>query len=370
MFYYCKMLKDFLRWCFLLTTIEFVLASNPCNQRVYSSGIVCVCNATYTDTIEEVGSLLSGQYVSYLSTKDGLRMRKTSGEFTSSKSTMDSGNTKFTFNPSMTFQKMIGFGGAITDSAAISILSLSESAQNNLLSSYFSKSGSKYNILRVPIAGTDFSTHPYTYDDKGEDHSGLTNFNLKLEDYILKIPIIKQIKEISVQELKLFGSAWSAPVYMKTNKNITGFGFLEKKYYSDWADYHIKFLKAYKDNGILFWALTSGNEPGNAFYPQLINFNSMGWTPWTQKEWIGYHLGPKLEQSGFHDVLLIGLDDIIIYLPLWMELIFEDENAKKYIDGIGVHWYFDTKSSISKLQDTHDEFPDKFLLYTESSEGK
>ena len=40
------------------------------------------------------------------------------------------------------------------------------------------------------------------------------------------------------------------------------------------------------------------------------------------------------------------------------------------IDGITVHWYDDDKIPPTVLSETHQLFPNKFLLYTEACEGK
>jgi glucosylceramidase len=52
--------------------------------------------------------------------------------------------------------------------------------------SYFSTDGIELNFGRVPIAGCDFSTHTYTYDDVPGD-TNLTHFNLTLEDFYYKV---------------------------------------------------------------------------------------------------------------------------------------------------------------------------------------
>lgn len=59
-------------------------------------------------------------------------------------------------------------------------------------SSYFSDEGIEYNMLRLPIASTDFSTRIYSYDDYRND-TDLDNFKLAKEDYEYKV-IIKIIK--------------------------------------------------------------------------------------------------------------------------------------------------------------------------------
>lgn len=59
--------------------------------------------------------------------------------------------------------------------------------KNLNLSSYFSKNGLEYNMIRVPIGGTDFSTHPYAYDEFPLDDAKLTNFSLSSEDHLYKV---------------------------------------------------------------------------------------------------------------------------------------------------------------------------------------
>ena len=75
--------------------------------------------------------------------------------------------------------------------------------------------------------------------------------------------------------LKLFASPWSAPAWMKSNKALTGQGYLLPEYYQAWANYFIKFLKEYEARGIVFWGLTTQNEPtnGNGLNNHI---NSMG----------------------------------------------------------------------------------------------
>lgn len=113
----------------------------------------------------------------------------------------------FTISATGSYQEIIGFGGAFTDAAVINILSLSEGAQENLLESYFSTHGSEYSLGRVPIAGCDFSTHVYSYDDFPGDFE-LAKFSLTVEDLEMKIPVIKRASAMAEEPLKIYGSVW------------------------------------------------------------------------------------------------------------------------------------------------------------------
>lgn len=122
---------------------------------------------------------------------------------------------RITLNPSQKYQRIKGFGGAMTDAAAINILSLSSGAQDQLLRQYFSTDGEsnrdwargnenglsflssewctslcstgiEYRFVRVPVASCDFSTRLYTYADTPEDYD-LQNFTLAEEDIHMKV---------------------------------------------------------------------------------------------------------------------------------------------------------------------------------------
>jgi len=125
----------------------------------------------------------------------------------------------------------------------------------------------------VPIAGTDFSTYTYSYDDFPGDIT-LSNFSLTTEDTVYKvqlniflkiklrvnnnkdkvqIPYINMAKSVAgAKAIRLFASPWSAPAWMKSNNAFSGQGFLLQEYYQVWADYfvrlpyeYIKLLKCY-----------------------------------------------------------------------------------------------------------------------------
>ena len=81
---------------------------------------------------------------------------------------------------------MIGFGGAFTDSTGLNIDKLSPESQESLIRSYFAPEGIRYDTCRIPIAGSDFSTRPYSYDDVPGDTT-LTFFNLTMEDFRYKV---------------------------------------------------------------------------------------------------------------------------------------------------------------------------------------
>ena len=91
-----------------------------------------------------------------------------------------------------------------------------------MYSSYFGSDGIKYNLGRVPIAGTDFSIRGYSYDDVDGDID-LKHFNLAEEDINHKIPLMKQALKLN-PSLRFLAASWTAPPWMKSSKKFIGFG--------------------------------------------------------------------------------------------------------------------------------------------------
>ncbi|XP_068226099.1 lysosomal acid glucosylceramidase-like [Palaemon carinicauda] len=340
----------------------------PCVPRTFDqNSFVCVCNATYCDTLPRLSLPIEGKFALYTSDLSSKRFFKSVHDFnTEGVGVTASEVVNFTLG-STTYQTMLGWGGAFTDAATLNILTLSPEAQDVLLRSYFSESGIEYNLGRINMGGCDFSWRGYTCDDVEGDIT-LEHFELQPEDLEYKIPIIKRAAAMTEKGLNIFASPWSAPAWMKTNNDYIGFGQLLKEMYQPWANYFIKFLDGYAANGVKIWGLTAENEPAAGYIP-FYPFNCMGFTAKEQLEWITKYLGPTLEAHGYGDVILMTLDDNRVFLPEWAETVLNDATAAQYVDGIAVHWYVDKLMSPDRLTNTHDKFPNHFIFATEACEG-
>ncbi|XP_029435319.1 lysosomal acid glucosylceramidase isoform X2 [Rhinatrema bivittatum] len=275
-------------------------------------------------------------------------------------------------NTAKKYQRMKGFGGAVTDAAALNILALSTDTQQHLLKSYFSEKGIEYNVLRVPMASCDFSTHAYTYDDTPGDFE-LKNFSLQMEDTRLKIPIIQRAMAMTKKPIFLFASPWTSPSWLKTNESPIGKGTLKgepgDKYHKAWANYFVRFLDEYARYNLTFWAVTAQNEPSAGMLSKYP-FQCLGFTAEHQRDFIALDLGPALESSQHSHVQLLILDDQRLLLPYWAKVVLSDLRAARHIHGIGVHWYFDSFApSDVTLGTTHRLYPDYYLFATEACTG-
>ncbi|NP_001039886.1 glucosylceramidase [Bos indicus x Bos taurus] len=354
----------------LLHTVSWVSGARPCSPKSFGySSVVCVCNGTYCDSLDPLTLPDPGTFSRFESTRSGRRMELSLGTIQANRTGT---GLLLTLQPDQKFQKVKGFGGAMTDAAALNILALSPAARNLLLKSYFSEEGIEYNIIRVPMASCDFSIRTYTYDDSPDDFQ-LLNFSLPEEDVKLKIPLIHQALELANRSVSLFASPWTSPTWLKTNGAVNGKGTLKGQagdlYHKTWARYFVKFLDAYAEHKLRFWAVTAENEPTAGLltgYP----FQCLGFTPEHQRDFIARDLGPILANSTHRDVRLLMLDDQRLLLPRWAQVVLADPEAAKYVHGIAVHWYLDFLAPAkATLGETHRLFPNTMLFASEACVG-
>ena len=160
-----------------------------------------------------------------------------------------------TINTTSKFQEFIGFGGAFTESAGYALSTINNDIYNNILDDYFSKEGLNYNFGRLPIASNDFSLKSYSYSYKKD----LSDFSIE-QDTKYIIPTIKSALKRN-KNMKFISSPWSPPAFMKSNKMLILGGKLRKKYMQTWADYLVKYVTKYKEQGINIDYMTIQNEP-------------------------------------------------------------------------------------------------------------
>jgi glucosylceramidase len=263
------------------------------------------------------------------------------------------------------FQSIDGFGYSLTGGSAYLLHEkLNASKRNELLQEVFSPNGVGIGVsyLRVSIGASDLDDHVFSYNDlpSGQTDASLTKFSLE-EDKKHLIPVLKEIIAIS-PEIKIMGSPWSAPPWMKTNNSTKG-GSLKPEYYEAYALYFVKYIQGMTNEGINIDAITIQNEPENP-----NNNPSMVMTAEEQSVFIKKYLGPAFEKAGIKTRIVIF--DHNCDHPNYPIDIMNDPDAKKYIDGTAFHLYLGEIEALSAVQKVH---PDKNLYFTEqwtSSEGK
>src|SRR6185437_10870129 len=127
-------------------------------------------------------------------------------------------------DPTLTYQVMQGFGGAITDSSATVLYRLSPAARAATMRSLFDPAtGDGLDYLRQPIGASDFvATADYTYDDlpAGQTDYDQSHFSIK-HDQAQILPLLRQAKALN-PHLQIIASPWSPPAWMKTSGSLIG----------------------------------------------------------------------------------------------------------------------------------------------------
>lgn len=261
--------------------------------------------------------------------------------------------------PDQKYQEIIGFGGSFTESSAYLLNQLGKENRKLIIDAYFGEQGAKYSLTRTHINSCDFSVSNYSYAPVADDMT-LENFSID-EDRDDIIPMIKEAMAVSKDGFKILSSPWTAPPWMKDNKQWTG-GKLLPKYNDTWALFFSKYITAYKKEGIDIWGLTVENEPlGNN-----SNWESMHYSPEEMVEFVSKHMGPKLEADG-HDVKILGYDQNRDELGEWADIMYKDEESSKYFDGMAIHWYASTYDVMPEsLQHCYKKAPNKLMIQSEA----
>ncbi|MDH6514025.1 glucosylceramidase [Streptomyces sp. SAI-135] len=184
-------------------------------------------------------------------------------------------------------QRYTGAGASVTGASARLIQGLPQDRRSELMRSLFSTSGDGIGLsyLRQPLGSSDFdaTNDPHSY----EDTRGQFSIDRDRQEII---PVIKQALGVN-PSIRLMGTPWSPPAWMKTNNSLNG-GSLKPENYGDFADYLVKTIKAYGQEGITLTDLTVQNEPENP-----TSYPSMSMTSAQQADFIKV-LDPRLTAAG------------------------------------------------------------------------
>lgn len=259
-----------------------------------------------------------------------------------------------------TYQSIDGFGYTLTGGSAMLLQKMDASARAALLNELFSTQGAGIGVsyLRVSIGASDLDETVFSYDDlpAGQTDSTLANFSLD-PDRTYLIPTLKQILAIN-PTIKILGSPWSPPTWMKSNQSSKG-GILLPAFYSTYAQYFVKYIQGMRAEGILIDAITIQNEPlhpGNN--PSLLMLAT------EQATFIKDHLGPAFRQAKIDTKIL--LYDHNADRPDYPLTILNDPEARQYVDGSAFHLY---AGPITALSEVHKAYPDKNIYFTEQWVG-
>jgi len=262
-------------------------------------------------------------------------------------------NKTIVVDSTQTYQKIDGFGFALTGGSATLINGLSATNKTSLLKELFATDSTNIGVsyLRISIGASDLSDHAFSYDEVAGDLT-LQNFSINEEMKDL-IPVLKQIVQLN-PAIKIIATPWSAPAWMKTNGSFSG-GSLKAECYDVYARYFVKYIQAMQAEGIPIEAVTPQNEPLNA-----NNNPAMVMQANEQNNFIKNYLAPQFKANNIKAKIIVY--DHNLDVPEYAEQILSDGETYNLVDGSAFHLY---SGNINTMSTIHNKYPDKNLYFTE-----
>lgn len=251
---------------------------------------------------------------------------------------------------SRTYQTHMGFGGAFTESAALTFAEATKLQQNEIMDAYYSTKGHNYNLGRTVIHSSDFSEETRFYINN-EDRD-LKNFDISEDDKFI-IPMIHEAQKRN-ENIWFMSSVWSPLPFMKSNQDTYYGGRLLEEYDELFAQYFIAYFKEMDKRGINIKATSIQNEPEAIQVWESCEYSAKD----------EMRFAKKLSNA-------IHKENLDVKLIIWdhnRDKVFErsHEILKEISDkiwGVGYHWYVSEDSE--NLTMVHDVYPDKHILFTE-----
>jgi glucosylceramidase len=247
-------------------------------------------------------------------------------------SIIESSSVEVSVYPKVGRQTIDGFGGAFNEQGWQALSVLDEDKRREVMRSLFdTKEGLGLTICRVPIGASDYALDRYTLNEEAGDVE-MKHFSIERDRRHL-IPYIKEA--ISIQpKLRLWGSAWTPPTWMKDNKSFDSGNFLDDpEIYRAYALYLLKFIRAYQEEGLPVEAVAVQNEPGT-----LTHYPSCDWTATQFLTFIRDYLGPLFRKEGLVDAIMLGTFNQPNLIGHALTVL-TDTQARLYVSRLGLQWY-------------------------------
>lgn len=265
-----------------------------------------------------------------------------------------------TIDETQSYQEIDGFGASFTDSSAYLIHQILDKEQRmELMEKLFShEKGIGLSVLRNPMGSSDYARKMYSYNDiaAGETDFPLEQFTVAhdLDDII---PLLQEALAIN-PAIKLMASPWSSPAWMKTSGSMIG-GELKEECFEVYADYFVKYIQAYREQGLPIYAVTPQNEP--LYVPE--HYPGMLMLPDRQANFIKNYLKPNFIKYELDTKILCY--DHNWDRPDYPLAVIDDVGDA--VDGVAWHWY--GGKPVAQHQ-VHMAYPDKEVHFTEGSGGE
>ncbi len=252
--------------------------------------------------------------------------------------------------PEATYQRLYGFGGAITEAAGYVYSQMTSENKKKFIDAYYGKDGLGYNFGRCSIDSCDFGLGNYCSRESEDSPLDLT----RDKKYI--IPLLNDIyKE---KAIPLLMAPWSPPAFMKTTGERNNGGKLKQEYYGAWAKHISEYLLAYKAMGFDIFSVNTQNEPH-----AVQTWDSCVYRVDDERIFLEDYLYPELISHGLSDVKRIIWDHNRDGAYERVRDIIAKLKDKSIVDGVGYHWY--SGDHFGSLKLIGEKYPDLLSIFTE-----
>lgn len=265
-------------------------------------------------------------------------------------------NDAVNLHPDFTYQTFGGFGGALTEAAALTYAQMPAPLQKELLEAYYGKEGLGYTLARMSVDSCDFGLGNYSAMTRDGDVWG-SGFSLARDEKAI-LPLYQDASETLGRPLEGMLSPWSPPAFMKTNGGKNHGGKLKPEYYEKWAQYLCRYLKEYRERGVDVKRLSVQNEPA-----ATQTWDSCLYDAQEEKRFLRDFLHPALRR---HD-----LEDVELYIwdhnkerALERTLAVLDKDTAPLVAGVALHWY--SGDHFDALRMIRERYPHLKLLFSEA----
>ncbi|MBQ9726014.1 MAG: glucosylceramidase [Kiritimatiellae bacterium] len=255
------------------------------------------------------------------------------------------------------YQTVRGFGGAITEAAAVTWRKLPAAQRRKAVELCFDPAkGLGYTLARVHMNSCDFSLGNWSCDDTPGD-TALKDFSVAHYREAV-FPMLDAAQKAAGGRLWLLASPWSPPAWMKTTGRMNEGGSLRPECREAWALFFAKFAKAMAREGFPLSAFTVQNEE-----KAKQTWDSCVWTAEETRDFVRDHLGPALDRAGLGRLGLYFWDHNKERTLERARVLLSDPAAAAFAAGIAVHWY--SGDHFEQLRMFKERWPDKDVLFSE-----
>lgn len=250
-------------------------------------------------------------------------------------------------------ENFTGFGVAITDSSCYELSIMTKEQREEFLEDIYGKDGLDLSVARVSIGASDYSPFVYSYCDTPND-TELKTFSIE-QDKEFIIPMIKEAISHN-KDMKFLASPWSPPGWMKTG-GLLNHGYMREQYIDCYADYFVKFIKAYENEGIKINSVTPQNEPETHQQGTSV---ACVWSPDIEAKFM-IKLKEKLEENGLETEIWM-YDHCFNGWPRINWTLKEYPQLLNCVDSVALHYY---DGGIELVDNIKNEFPKMRWEFTE-----